>query len=61
MTDSETDPGRHHTFIFDRVVTNIGDIYNHHTGILTSTELVFTFSHGPFSVIREASLPLNLL
>ena len=45
MTASEADPGHHHTFIFDRTVTNIGGNYNHHTGIFTSTESgVYVFS-----------------
>ena len=49
MTDSETDPGHHHTFIFDRVIINIGGNYNRHTGIFTSTELgVYIFSWTVF-------------
>ena len=55
MSTPVTDPGHHHTFIFDRVITNIGGNYNYHTGIFTSTESgVYVFSwtvfcyHGSF-------------
>lgn len=49
MSTPETDPGPHHTFIFDRVVTNIGGNYNHHTGIFTATESgVYVFSWTVF-------------
>ena len=49
MTASEPDPGHHHTFIFDRVVTNIGSNYNHHTGIFTCTESgVYVFAWTVF-------------
>ena len=49
MTANEPDPGHHHTFIFDRSVTNIGDNNNHHTGILSSTEPgVYVFSWTVF-------------
>ena len=49
MTASEPDPGHHHTFIFDQVVTNIGGNYNFHTGIFTATESgVYVFSWTVF-------------
>ena len=49
MTASEADPGHHHTFIFDRTVTNIGGNYNHHTGIFTSMQSgVYFFSWTVF-------------
>ena len=45
MSNSETSVGRHQTFVFDHVVTNVGGNYNRYSGIFTSpSQGVYVFS-----------------
>ena len=45
MSLNEDSVGHHQTFVFDRVVTNVGGNYNRHTGIFTSpSQGVYVFS-----------------
>lgn len=45
MSHTESNPGPHHTIIFDVPVTNLGNGYNHFSGIFTvPTSDVYVFS-----------------
>lgn len=45
MSHTESNPGPHHTIIFDVPVTNLGNGYNHFSGIFTvPTSGVYVFS-----------------
>ncbi|CAC5384864.1 C1QL [Mytilus coruscus] len=47
LSKTETDPGHHHTIIFDSVLSNSGNGYNNHTGAFTAPlggMYVFAFS-----------------
>lgn len=38
LSKNETNPGIHHTIIFDNKMTNVGDGYNPFTGVFTATK-----------------------
>lgn len=49
MSQGEDTVGRHQTFVFDHVVTNVGGNYNGYTGAFTSPSLgVYMFSWTVF-------------
>ncbi|XP_063417129.1 collagen alpha-2(VIII) chain-like [Mytilus trossulus] len=63
LSKTETDPGHHHTIIFDSVLANSGNGYNNHTGAFTAPlggMYVFAFTVvGYFGTRMPVQLVVN--
>lgn len=61
MSNKENNPGRHHTIIFDHVITNYGNAYNQYTGIFTAPiPGLYVFSYA-ITADNEASIPVEVV
>ncbi|VDI67487.1 Hypothetical predicted protein [Mytilus galloprovincialis] len=61
LSKTETDPGHHHTIIFDSILANSGNGYNNHTGAFIAPETglyAFAFS---VVVVAGSRMPVQLV